>query len=867
MGEATFKPASVQGPSGELPSSRVVSKPKLGLGDWRLYPRKPVGSHRALTVAMAVLIILSLGAVVLERGVWQRAETWRGPFTPTEPGAPIYRVKAATDIRLHVLFGSRGDGPDGPRSDLRLWVNGEPWGPPHGDYTVIRAGQTRAFSHWRDHVYFALPDITNDASVIVTSTYSIGLRAQFFVGLLVATAASVFMWLRSIGATRLVPVAKIASFSFPLVAWLVIGLCWIYWATILYGFWVGDALPTATLFRIIPARILASVEVVAPYTILTYAAVGAALSWLGSAGLGFRSVSRRMEIDLFRIWRVWSLPVVASIFTLSLSASGWGGHVRPTDLNYMSFAGLIPHSDAHGYFSEALQQAYWGTWGSFSSRRPLAQAFRQLTAFAGQYSYATTLLIQVLLLSVATHLCLRSIARWRGLWAAIAFFGLTYLIARPFMPTMLTEVLGLIWTLFALIFFIEALRLHSAPHALVALIGLSFALLTRVGSVLTVPFLVMWLPFAFSKSAVTRARLFALACAGVAAAGVLSAALGYLYAPPDAIQGGNVAWHLCGLSLGGNWGSCMSAYASELGKLESERSQFWFLLLKAWQNVANDPMPLLRALRANLEMVVEHLPPFLLQGYGHYEIRSRTAVAAEIMMIPAIWFVLRHRASSAERTFWIVLCTSIILSSAFFVGDDGWRLLTATHPLLACLLAFGFCAPAAVTLPASRDRWQWQRGGGILVLSAVLFLLVPSLSHTLARREIAAHSPLPAVGSDEAIVLGSGRITGFVIIADGATPPRSVPSLDFTEFRKLVEYARLEEEFGPFVAEIASKLPIALVGVGRLDTNDQSHTYVAPPVVLERRDVWAWHLRVRGPTSTEPAWIPLQEVVAATPVP
>src|SRR5215468_10087458 len=150
MGEAAAKSDSVQSPSGgQQPWSRATSKPRLGLGAWRFYLQNPGGSHRALTVAMVVLIILSLGAVVLELGVWQRAETWRGPFTPTEPAAPLYRVKVATDIRLHVLFGSRGDGPDGPRSNLRLWVNGEPWGPPHSDYTVIRAGETRAFSHWK----------------------------------------------------------------------------------------------------------------------------------------------------------------------------------------------------------------------------------------------------------------------------------------------------------------------------------------------------------------------------------------------------------------------------------------------------------------------------------------------------------------------------------------------------------------------------------------------------------------------------------------------------------------------------------------------------------------------------------------------
>src|SRR5262249_40120481 len=149
---------------------------------------------------------------------------------------------------------------------------------------------------------------------------------------------------------------------------------------------------------------------------------------------------------------------------------------------YMSIGGLIPHSDGAGYFWDTVHLAYQGDWEIMGSRRPMAAAFRQLTALVVDYSFAATLLVQLALMAPMLYLTAAAIARWGGIWPGIAFAGLAFNIARPYVATTLTEPLGLVCGLFSLLLFVESIRRRSAAHALVGLGGLTTAMLMRMGA-------------------------------------------------------------------------------------------------------------------------------------------------------------------------------------------------------------------------------------------------------------------------------------------------------------------------------------------------------------------------------------------------
>src|SRR6185437_1479087 len=86
-----------------------------------------------------------------------------------------------------------------------------------------------------------------------------------------------------------------------------------------------------------------------------------------------------------------------------------------------------------------------------------------------------------------------AIARWRGAWAALAFFGLSYTYLRSFAPTTLTEPIGIAWGLLAVTFLVRSLATGSRTAAVAGIGALVCSLMTRMGAMFAVPALIAWL--------------------------------------------------------------------------------------------------------------------------------------------------------------------------------------------------------------------------------------------------------------------------------------------------------------------------------------------------------------------------------------
>jgi hypothetical protein len=151
-------------------------------------------------------------------------------------------------------------------------------------------------------------------------------------------------------------------------------------------------------------------------------------------------------------------------------------------------------------------------------------------------------------------------------------------------------------------------------------------------------------------------------------------------------------------------------------------------------------------------------------------------------------------------------------------------------------------------------RWQWQVGATAIAAAAGLVVLAPVLARAQAMREIAAHSAFEPVGPHERIVLGGRSITGFLVLPDGSARPTSIPSLHLSDFIRLVRLGGTESDFGPARA-FAGRVPFALVWSPRIDREDPTTIYVAPPRILQEPDAWAWRLSMRQQPSENPGAI------------
>ena len=874
--------------------------------------------HRRLIHALAGIFAAFLAAsFVFDYSHWTRTEEFHGPFQRSADDAAQYVVPIGTDVP----FLSIPSPQPGEVSTVRLWVNGHSFKPTEAPEPSIEQGKLWGIRGLYRTLRFSLPPgVANDAGTSLNVEYQI--RMHRTVDNLIVAGAKTLIMLAGIMAYRLGNVGWMrwlvgcAAGLMPpmrLASWALILACVFYAGTIIYGLASGDALPTATVFRLIPgSRLVTTIAPFAPLLMIAFAAAGAALAWLAWLGWVRVDAVRQFELGQTQLWRICGLPVLLALFLFTLSAGGWSGYFHTTDMNYMSIAGLVPHSDSSAYFVGTFHLAYFGTWESVGTRRPMAAAFRQLITVVAGYSFTGTLLIQLALIVLALYLASSLLARWYGIWAGIGFAGLAFNIARPFLSTTMTEPLAYLWALFSLVFFIQSVRQHSLPHALVGLAALTVGLLMRMGALFAIPFMILWLGFAFAKQTASRVRLMGFAAAVVVAVLAVNFGLKHYYGEKGVDLGDNFAMVACGLSLGKDWNACTKPYEAMLSSLPNEHAVSVFLYSKAWENFLAHPSVLIGQLWANCSEFIHAVWSFMFASYislydataasdlfllallaGIFYVWRNTPATADsfwilmlanflygtflhgshsaadfflLALLAGIIYVWRN-ASVTEKSFWFAMLASIPPSAAMIMTADGWRALHVTHLFVASFLVLGLAAPQVAREKPTAPALNWQPGAVALVASLLVFLVFPAMAHALALRELRMHPPLPLRRANEEIVPGGSRLSGFLVIPDDEPRPYAVPTLHASEFAKLIRTTKLEGDFGPFLDRVLPHLPFAFVGTGRMDGPNDTNTYIAPPEVLWRKDVWAWHFTTRSWAPGEKPWYFLQDVVAAEPLP
>ena len=433
-----------------------------------------------------------------------------------------------------------------------------------------------------------------------------------------------------------------------------------------------------------------------------------------------------------------------------------------------------------------------------------------------------------------------------GIWAAIAFFGLTYIYAHYFVATTLTELLGLFWALLSVPFFIEAFRTGSVKPALVAFAMTIVALMTRMGSMFTIPVLLLWLFWQFGHGIAAKLRI------GVVSIGILLGVLGRnsllqkAYGTSQGSPGGNFAYVLCGLTISTGWQGCPAKLAAEGGPLlDDEATVATQLYSLAWKNFSAQPKIFFRRLADGAEAFASQFPDVIWRGYGvaieEPDWLFRNALTAISLM--GFLLIAVRRANSIELTFWALLWASIVASSSMVYFDDGSRTLAASHPLMALFFAMGLSSPILAPGEAPSLSRSSRYGSLGLIVTAALFVCVPWIAHRF--------SPISAMGGnslvskrDEALVFGGRRMSGFLVVEDGLPLRNDVPTLHFADFQAIIEQSEVESYQG-LLRPVTPPLPFGFIFAPRLEKDSLSwNQFIVPADVMERRDIPAWHFQL-----------------------
>ncbi len=680
--------------------------------------------RRLSTVMLIVCAALWLLALLMQVGVLHRQDTWAGPFLTEAPESPVVVLTMGQSRPLPGLTDTGGDNLENPsRSNIAVTVAGERWEVGHTPYAELRAGRTRSFSHWGDRLHLVLPSgLANRPQLAITADYTLQPRPWVTRTLMLAVALLGALRLsiaivegRSQGfVRRLRAIRRVACIAGVVLAGAALTA---YAIVIVYGWIAGYALPTVALFGVIPAvRRLAAWEPNAPNALFALAGVGAILEWLIRLGESPSMTERPGTIGMRRGGRL-ALLFGAVFLTLLfvMSNGGWRGVMSPADMNYVSIAGLLPYSDAAFHFFAATDLSVDGRWNPDASRRPIAAAIRTgIVALGG--TYVTNLVLQAALVALCAAIAILGVAEIVGVWSAMVFAGLLLGLERPYVTTTMTETLGLCVAALSAPFLLRGFRDQSYGSALAAFGLLTTALLIRMGSMFTLPFLAAWVIVLGARGGAARAALAGVALVG-AGLWFVQWILLRLFGDASLGIGSNFSYTLCGLATGTDWDHCQSEAAR--GDIAT-RPMTSIAYERAWQAFLVDPTVMAGSLVRNAANYIADLPILLFQQYTNVASIPPQWIALGVAG-PILVVAARIKTPFFARAlgFFVLLYLTTVASAAFLYADDGRRVMIVSNVLLSLGLALGFALPGAPrpAAPAVPSRL------GLYLIPVVLLLV------------------------------------------------------------------------------------------------------------------------------------------------
>jgi hypothetical protein len=517
-----------------------------------------------------------------------------------------------------------------------------------------------------------------------------------------------------------------------------------------------------------------------------------------------------------------ALATTLALFGLSLAALWRTGISEPTVVG-----GLLPWSDASGYYYDARRLNLGFTFSEFSARRPLFAGWLAfLLALTGD-NLKWSLAILVAINAVACFLLARAVRETEGTVAGVITALIVFLFYRRFAGTTLTENAGVaLGTLGVAVLWRWAAAASAAPLALGVFLT-TLALNARAGAFFVLPSLLLWMAWR-SRRAYKRALIGCASALGcVALAFGVNGLLGRLLAGGHGQAFSNFSWTLYGQAVGGKgWGQILVDHPElrEISDPELSRRIYHFALAA----IRERPWLLVRAAGKALRDFVDPDPR---RSYLFSFIRSPEMAMSQWMgcvLIGVAIFALavalrRHR----EHRYTLLLfgVAGVILSVPFVppVDADWMRAYAASLPLLAVLLGVGGGAIAArLPFPPKNTMERRDHPGALLGASAALLLLtVGAVSLRVLRRSVSPSEPVRCAAGQAGVAVPVSPGSYIHLASDVDGERTSVPRVRRSDF-----IAGLQNLGYPDVARELGRLPEGSVTANTFDVRTGEYVWL-----------------------------------------
>lgn len=503
----------------------------------------------------------------------------------------------------------------------------------------------------------------------------------------------------------------------------------------------GESIPLIEFVRMWPGdpNPVVIAELLLPWMILVWAAVGCALGWLvrgrwrmatlgarwraalqsGRPSNGATAVADRLgrcrlleELRLKRAMARWGLPLACAVVCLRLAVV-WSNVERPEDrfdyAPYAAMLGHIPWSDASGYYEGAQYFNTFGELDIWNQRRPLNALLLavRLTLCGERLHFA--LLLQAILLAVGLYLFAAAVANRYGLWAGLAAFAISWSYARLYVATTLSETLGVTIGTIAAALLLQAQTRDKIASASFGGFAMGLAMAVRAGALFLLPGLVLWAAWQFGYG--WRRRLVASLAmtVGIGAAFALNAMALRCYGTGENLAGSNFALTFCGMAEGTNWSDVYEKYRDRLDSAANEREQAAFLYQKAWEGIRTDPSVFCGMMARSEKQFARDLRPWI-AGLTSLPLPPDRSIIRKIdrtnrwlwtMMLAGLPLTLWRWRSGGDWRLLAIVALATAASAPFLYLDGGFRVFAASWPLMILCWAIAFASAGRPRLSTS----------------------------------------------------------------------------------------------------------------------------------------------------------------------
>lgn len=421
-------------------------------------------------------------------------------------------------------------------------------------------------------------------------------------------------------------------------------------------------------------------------------------------------------------WKSISLALTMWLFTIPMLRI-WESAVS----NWNIVLGILPWSDASGYYADANRLLWGGDFGAFSGRRPIFAGFLAVLLKLTSQNLQITLLILTGLNGLVAFLTATYVRDHWGPFAGTFIVLMVYVFYKEYIGTTLTEQLGLPLGLLAVILQIKAISQNSKWQYAFGLSILTFALLTRAGPFFVLPFLFLFgLRQYITKQQeitgtlvlLTTALLIPFAANLLLQKGITS---------PTAASMGNFSYTLYGQAVGGKgWGQVMQDYP-ELQKLpEKERTDQVYSL--AFQEIRSNPLNLMQgSLNSWRDFFIPNGISFFSRQYTPYSILNRLINIILTLVFAAGIYRLWKKRNEALYSLFLFYIAGIFISVPFLPPIDA-----NVRPYITIIVIFFIIDAFTIVYLIEKilkwklqveDKWLPRDYGLLWQISMVIFLV------------------------------------------------------------------------------------------------------------------------------------------------